>query len=226
MSASRCWTERTYLKWRRVCTRMGNAFQSLMSLSPVLGKLPLVSPTRGNSHHPSVRAPRAPPARAMTFAPPHGKPHAGVTGPPLRGSQHAAELMAECDADPLVYTGKMRIATGLALLEACQRVRESFGSLRPPLLVQHGDADMVCSVQGSRDLVAAVRARLAHEANVAAVDGSSDGARDDADEHVTLLEYPGGHHDLLRERHHIASQVVSDMLAWLERRMEPRSTEE
>lgn len=197
--------------------------QSLMSLSPVLGKLPLVAPTRGNSHHPSVSAhPTCARSTLLVCAPLITPPRSR----PFHWQQHAAELMAECDADPLVYTGKMRIATGLALMEACQRVRESFGSLRPPLLVQHGDADMVCSVQGSRNLVAAVRATRAHETNVAAVEadgptagGGTGGHGDD----VTLIEYDGGHHDLLRERPHVASQVVADMLEWLERRMEPRT---
>jgi len=115
--------------------------------------------------------------------------------------------VADCDDDPLFYSGRMRVASGIALLRGVERVPELLALVPEdvPVLVQHGDADRVCDVDGSRMLVNSL---VLQRSNT-----QSSNARPDL---VTLVEYPGGHHDLLREREPIASSVVKDALIWLE----------
>lgn len=119
--------------------------------------------------------------------------------------QVADDRMAAEEDDPLVYTGKMRVGSGIALLEAVRQLQDDLESARHiadiPMLFQHGDADRICDVQGSRDVVARLGSLRSGSAATAAS--------------VQLIEYPGGHHDLMRERKHIADAVVRGMIQWL-----------
>lgn len=72
-----------------------------------------------------------------------------------------------------------------------------------PMLVQHGTADTVCDVDGSR--------RLIEHAS------SSD---------KYLIEYPDAHHDILRERYWIADEALRHTLAWLEHQVTQQRSEQ
>ncbi|KAF0683447.1 Aste57867_24481 [Aphanomyces stellatus] len=47
------------------------------------------------------------------------------------------------DADPLNYTGRMRLATGLALVNGIEEVAPRLQDIKLPMLIQHGDIDAV-----------------------------------------------------------------------------------
>jgi alpha-beta hydrolase superfamily lysophospholipase len=102
-------------------------------------------------------------------------------------------VVAAYRADPLVHDqGTLGFAAdALAATEALATVR----SLGLPLLLLHGTADRIASVEGSRELAG----RLAGQ--------------------VTMHEYAGGYHephnDLDRER------AIADVIAWLRARAGP-----
>lgn len=88
--------------------------------------------------------------------------------------------------DPLVDVGGVRLASARELHALGPRVLADAERLMTPTLIVHGDADRLASPAGSREL------------------------RDTAGgEDVTLLEVPGGAHDLL---HDVASERVLDAI--------------
>jgi len=88
--------------------------------------------------------------------------------------------------DPLVDVGGVRLASARELHALGPRVLADAGRLVTPTLIVHGGADRLASPAGSREL------------------------RDTAAcEDVTLLEVPGGAHDLL---HDVASETVLDAI--------------
>lgn len=91
--------------------------------------------------------------------------------------------------DPLVHR-KVTARWGTEALEAIDRVRARAVEIHVPLLVLHGEADMINSVEGSKELF-----NLASSAD------------------KQLLVYPGGYHephnDLDRDK------VVSDVIEWI-----------
>lgn len=105
----------------------------------------------------------------------------------------AAVIDAEKHADPLYYPGKMRVGTGLALLEGIMTIQDKLPLIETPYLLQHGTADQACSVTGSAALHLKTRS----------VD-------------KTFKTYEGGHHDLASEPPRIRDAVVRDFVAWLE----------
>ncbi|TDH69564.1 hypothetical protein CCR75_002553 [Bremia lactucae] len=105
----------------------------------------------------------------------------------------AAIVDADKYADPLYYPGKMRIGTGLALLEGITSIQDKLQLIKTPYLLQHGTADRVCSVKGSAALHIKTQ--------------STD---------KTFKIYEGGHHDLASEPPRIRDAVVQDLVAWLE----------
>ncbi|KAG7396562.1 hypothetical protein PHYBOEH_002127 [Phytophthora boehmeriae] len=105
----------------------------------------------------------------------------------------AAIIDAEKYADPLYYPGKMRVGTGLALLEGIMTIQDKLSLIETPYLLQHGTADQACSVTGS----AALHLKTS----------STD---------KTFKTYEGGHHDLASEPPRIRDAVVRDFVAWLE----------
>ncbi|RLN44452.1 hypothetical protein BBJ28_00006126 [Nothophytophthora sp. Chile5] len=111
----------------------------------------------------------------------------------------AAIIDAEKHADPLYYPGKMRVGTGLALLEGIETVQDKLHLIETPYLLQHGTADQACSVTGSAALHLKTRS---------------------ADK--TFKTYEGGHHDLASEPPRIRDAVVRDFVAWLEERSQPK----
>lgn len=105
----------------------------------------------------------------------------------------AAVIDAEKYSDPLYYPGKMRVGTGLALLEGITSIQDKLQLIETPYLLQHGTADQACSVTGSAALHLKTRS---------------------ADK--TFKTYEGGHHDLASEPPRIRDAVVRDFVAWLE----------
>ncbi|KAE9062682.1 hypothetical protein PF010_g29299 [Phytophthora fragariae] len=110
----------------------------------------------------------------------------------------AAAIDAEKHADPLYYPGKMRVGTGLALLEGITSIQDKLQLIETPYLLQHGTADQACSVTGSAALHLKTRS---------------------ADK--TFKTYEGGHHDLASEPPRIRDAVVRDFVAWLEDHSKP-----
>lgn len=54
--------------------------------------------------------------------------------------------------DPQTYGGKLRIATGLAILEGILDIDRKLPRLRVPFLLCHGTGDRVTSYKGSQKL--------------------------------------------------------------------------
>ncbi|GAA5879831.1 hypothetical protein JCM3774_001396 [Rhodotorula dairenensis] len=103
------------------------------------------------------------------------------------------------DQDPQTYSGKLRIATGLAVLQAITEINDKLSHLRVPFLLCHGTGDRVTSYHGSE--------RLLREA-------------ESTDKELNL--YPDYQHILLRKGKDAADDmrrqtVLNDMLAWLDR---------
>ncbi len=93
--------------------------------------------------------------------------------------------------DPLVFTGKMSAGIGWALIERMQQFPSQYGELRLPILLQHGTADTMANVEGSRELE-----RLAVNAT------------------VTSHYYEGLYHEIFNEPEQQA--VLADLVAWLD----------
>jgi len=79
-----------------------------------------------------------------------------VRGKRGQGARYLA-LMKLLEEDSLYYNGRMRIATGLAIKESVEAFCGRWGEIRVALSVDHGDADEIVRVEGSRDLVAQSR---------------------------------------------------------------------
>jgi lysophospholipase len=93
--------------------------------------------------------------------------------------------------DPLVFTGKMSAGLGAALVDSMQRFPARYPELRLPILLQHGTADQLTDVAGTRALeAAAVNAQ------------------------VTAHYYEGLYHEIFNEPEHEA--VLADTVAWLD----------
>ncbi len=103
------------------------------------------------------------------------------------------EMMRSIDADPLIHDrGSARL--GVELLRAARRVEAGAPRLRVPLLLVHGSADRLVAPEGGRRFVARVR----HPDK-------------------TLLEYPGGYHELFNDL--IRERVLGDVERWIERHL-------
>jgi acylglycerol lipase len=97
------------------------------------------------------------------------------------------------DEDPLVFRGKVPVRTAAELLVSADRVTPRLGSMRLPLLVLHGGADVVATPAG---------ARMVYEKA-----GSVD---------KTLTVYDGLYHEIFNEPEKFA--VIDDVMKWIEAR--------
>lgn len=93
--------------------------------------------------------------------------------------------------DPLVYTGKVTAGLGAALIDAMQRFPARYAEFRIPILLQHGTADRLVEVAGTRQLEAG------------AVNAT-----------VTSHYYDGLFHEVFNEPER--DTVIADLLAWLD----------
>jgi len=101
------------------------------------------------------------------------------------------EVVAAYRGDPLVFTGKVTAGLGWALLQEMATFPERYGELRLPILLQHGTADLLADVEGSRE----IEARAVH-----------------AD--VTAHYYEGLYHEVYNEPEH--DRVIADLTTWLD----------
>ena len=120
-------------------------------------------------------------------------PKLGVQKLSSAGVSRDPAVVAAYDADPLVFHGKMPAGTGAALLKTSKAFPALLPSLKVPLLVVHGSADSVVSVESGR---------TAH-----ALAGSTD---------KTLKIYDGLFHEVFNEPEHPA--VLADVLNWIDAR--------
>ncbi len=95
--------------------------------------------------------------------------------------------------DPLVFHGGFPVRTGAEILRAGEVARRQSHELHVPLLVLHGTADRVATVEASRALY-------------------EQAAADDKE----LRLYPGLYHEVLNEPER--EQVLADLIEWIEKR--------
>lgn len=118
-------------------------------------------------------------------------PKLAVTKLPAAGVSSDPAVVAAYEADPLVHHGKMPAGTGAALMATAERYPAQLPSLTVPLLVVHGSADTLVSVESGR---------TAH-----ALAGSAD---------KTLKVYDGFAHEVMNEPGR--AEVLADITAWLD----------
>lgn len=118
------------------------------------------------------------------------RPTLGVMQLDADGVSRDPQVVADYRADPLVHAGRFSARLVTELFKAMQDVERGRHGIRLPLLVMHGDADVMTAVDGSRHLAADV--------------GSPD---------VTLKIYPGLYHEIFNEPER--ETVLGDLHAWL-----------
>jgi acylglycerol lipase len=106
------------------------------------------------------------------------------------------QVVADYDADPLNYHGKLPARTVAELASAIGGYPEAVKKLELPMLVLHGTADRLTPIAGSEMVVA----------NAASAD-------------KTFKSYDGLFHEILNEPER--DEVLGDMAAWLDERFSP-----
>ncbi|KAJ3043352.1 hypothetical protein HDV00_005356 [Rhizophlyctis rosea] len=96
-------------------------------------------------------------------------------------------------ADPLAYSGPLRVGSGLAMLEGFETLQENLNRMEVPFITMHGDADLVTSPEGSK--------MLYEHAPV---------------KDKTLKVWEGQWHDLTREPKTL--EVLAEAVNWLKAR--------
>lgn len=121
-------------------------------------------------------------------------PKLGVQKLSSAGVSSDPAVVAAYDADPLVFHGKMPAGTGAALLKTSKAFPGQLPHLRVPLLVVHGSADSLVSVESGK---------TAHS-----LAGSADKA---------IHIYEGFYHEVFNEPEH--ARVLADVLDWTDARL-------
>ncbi|MGO3325809.1 alpha/beta hydrolase [Gordonia sp. (in: high G+C Gram-positive bacteria)] len=118
------------------------------------------------------------PSILVKMAPALGKivPWLPATALPASGVSRDPNVVAAYESDPLVWHGGIRAGLGGALIGEMKTYPDRLPSLKLPLLILHGGADVLTNPDGSR-----MAARLA---------GSDD---------VTSTIYPGLYHEIFNE---------------------------
>ncbi|MEQ9462161.1 MAG: alpha/beta hydrolase [Haliea sp.] len=102
-------------------------------------------------------------------------------------------VVADYEADPLVHHGKVSARLVAELFATMRQVNARSGEIILPLLVMHGEADVMTAPAGSEAFCAGV--------------GSQD---------VTLQVYPGLYHEIFNEPERL--QVLEHLAGWLQAR--------
>lgn len=98
--------------------------------------------------------------------------------------------------DPLVYSGPVRLRTGLQLYRMSTDVQECMAKVVAPLLILHGDDDQVCEISGSKKLVEVARST-----------------------NKELHVFPGARHELLHEIDNVPEEFICKVFEWLSQQM-------
>lgn len=98
------------------------------------------------------------------------------------------------DHDPLNYRGKLTAGTGRQMNLAMAMALRDAAKITIPLLILHGDADRLASIEGSRRLAKAV--------------SSTD---------CTMQEWPGAYHELHHEPERL--EVLHTITRWIQQRL-------
>ncbi len=144
--------------------------------------------------------PAAPPSRLMIWISrilSRLFPRLGVIALGADGVSRDSAVVAAYMADPLVYRGKIGARLAKELFDAMAQAREDAPALRIPLLVQHGDADVMAAPAGGQYL-------FDHA-------GSAD---------KKLLLYAGLFHEIYNEPEQAA--VLDDLIDWFEAHLPPK----
>jgi alpha-beta hydrolase superfamily lysophospholipase len=118
-------------------------------------------------------------------------PTVPVKGLDPAGVSRDPEVVRAYVSDPLVHHGKMSARLIAEMMAAMRATLASAGEIQLPLLIMHGEADVLTSPAGSREF-------YAHAAS--------------ADK--TLKLYPGLYHEIFNEPE--KETVLADMTDWLE----------
>lgn len=118
-------------------------------------------------------------------------PRLGVLALDANGVSRDPAVVAAYRADPLVHDGKIGARLAEAMFDAMGEAAEAAPRLTVPLLVQHGDADLLASPTGGQYL---------HDHA-----GSAD---------KKLILYPGLYHEIFNEPEQAA--VLDDLVAWFD----------
>lgn len=121
-------------------------------------------------------------------------PRLGMIPPLAEGVSRDPAVVEAYKNDPLVYQGKMGARMGHEMLTSMNTAQEQADRIKLPILLMHGDKDVLAAPEGSR---------LLHE-RVSSKD-------------KTLIEYPGLHHEIFNEPEQ--QQVLGDMTDWLNERI-------
>jgi acylglycerol lipase len=124
-------------------------------------------------------------------------PSLGVVGIDATAVSRDPEVVADYDADPLNYHGKLPARTVAELTSAIDGYPDAVQRFRLPLLAMHGTADRLTPIAGSEMVVERA--------------GSED---------KTFKRYDGLYHELLNEPER--QQVLDDIAGWLDARFAAR----
>ena len=105
------------------------------------------------------------------------------------------ERRTACSNCPGTYTGKMRLATGHALLQTTVVLQERLHEVATPFYVLHGTADTIVASEASEELYARAAA---------------------TDKEIKM--YDGALHGLLCEELPLRATIEGDIVAWLSSR--------
>jgi acylglycerol lipase len=100
-------------------------------------------------------------------------------------------VVAAYRADPLVYNGKITAGVAAALLGSMDAFPPRYAELELPVLLQHGTADALVAIAGTRQLEAAL-----------------------VNAKVTTHYYDGLYHEIFNEAEQ--ATVIADTIAWLD----------
>lgn len=104
------------------------------------------------------------------------------------------QVVADYEADPLVHHGKVSAGLVAEMFAAMEQVNTRGGEITLPLLLMHGEADVMTAPSGSQALTAGA--------------SSTD---------ISLRLYPGLYHEIFNEPERL--QVLADLDHWLQRRL-------
>jgi alpha-beta hydrolase superfamily lysophospholipase len=121
-------------------------------------------------------------------------PNLGLMKLASDGVSRDQQVVHAYDEDPLIFRGRVPMRTAAELLVSADRVSPHIGSVRLPLLVLHGGADVIATPTG---------ARMVH-ARAGAID-------------KTLKVYDGLYHEIFNEPE--KEKVLDDVVKWIEARV-------